>query len=158
MKKRILLFIWFFVIIMAVGVAYAYFSSTLYVNGVGKIVGNFDIKFGSASVVNKSELEDILISDDGLSMSFNVKLALPGETDVIEYTIVNNGTIDAVLEELAVTSEVDSDVTFDCSSIAGELLSGESKSGTITVTWNADSVSSQKDVNFNAEIVARQKV
>ena len=65
---------------------------------------------------------------------------------------------DAVLEELAVTSEVDSDVTFDCSSIAGDLLSGESKSGTITVTWNADSVSSQKDVNFNAEIVARQKV
>ena len=157
-NKKIFLLIWVIIVVMVIGVGYAYFSSTLYVNGTSKLTGNFDVKFDSATIQNKSELEDINIDSTGLNMSFSVKLAMPGEADVITYTIVNNGTIDAVLEELVVTSVADSDVTFDCSSIAGDLVSGGTKSGTITVTWNSDSVSAQKDVEFNAEIVARQKV
>ena len=157
-SKKIVILSWIVIITLMIGVAYAYFTSTLYIYGVAKLNGNFDIYFSDASVVNQSDLESILISDSGLELSFNVKLALPGESDIIEYTIVNNGTIDAVLEELNVTSGADEDVTFDCSSIAGDLVSGGSTSGTITVTWNSDSVSPQKDVNFNAEIIARQKV
>ncbi|MCI6266752.1 MAG: hypothetical protein MR598_07915 [Erysipelotrichaceae bacterium] len=150
--------IWIIIIIMIMGVSYAYFSSTLYIYGIATLDGTFDIKFSEASIVNQTELETINISDNGLELSFNVKLALPGESDTIEYTIKNNGTIDAVLDELVVTSATDTDVTFNCSSIAGDLPSGETKGGTIVVTWNADSVSPQKDVSFNAEIIANQKV
>lgn len=157
-KKKILVLSWIILIILILGVSYAYFSSTLYIYGIAKLEGNFDIHFIDASITNKSELETISISDNGLEISFNVELALPGESDTIEYTIINNGTIDATLEELNITSATDTDVIFDCSSIAGDLTSGSSKSGTITVTWNADSVSAQKDVNFNAEIIARQKI
>lgn len=157
-SKKIMILSWRIILVLLIGVAYAYFSSTLYIYGVAKIAGDFDIHFSTASVVDQSELETISISDNGLELSFNVKLALPGESDIIEYTIVNNGTIDATLEELNVTSVADEDVTFECSSIAGDLISGGSKNGTITVTWNSDSVSSQKDVSFNAEIIAKQKV
>lgn len=157
-KNSFLKILWLVIIIMVIGVSYAYFSSTLYVNGVSKLSGNFEVVFGSANIINPSELETVSISDDGLDLSFNVKLALPGESDVIEYTIVNNGTIDAVIEELVVTSSVDEDVVFECSSIAGDLLSGESLSGTITVTWLTESVSAQKDVSFDAKVIANQKV
>lgn len=157
-EKKVFFITWFLIIIMVMGVSYAYFNSTLYINGIATLDGNFDIRFSEARIVDLSELETINISDTGIELSFNVKLVVPGESDTVEYTIKNNGSIDAVLEELVVTSTNDVDVSFNCSSIAGDLLSGDAKSGTITVTWNADSVSSQKDVNFNAEIVARQKV
>lgn len=157
-KRHIFMLMWFVILILTIGVSYAYFSSTLYISGTARMIGNFEVLFTGASISNQTELESILISDTGDSFTFNVKLALPGESDTINYTIKNNGTIDATIEELNITSVADSDVTFDTSSIAGDLASGESKSGVITVTWNADSVSSQKDVSFSAEIVARQKV
>ena len=157
-KKKSFALQWIIIIVMVIGVSYAYFNATLYVNGTSKLSGTFDVRFKDAVIQNQNELEDIKIDDSGLNMSFHVKLALPGDTDIITYTITNNGTIDAVLDELAVTSPSDSDVVFDCSSIAGDLPSGQSKTGTITITWNSDSMSPQKDVDFNAEIIAKQKV
>ena len=157
-EEKNFIIMWICMIIMTIGVSYAYFSSSLYIYGIATLDGTFDIKFSEASIVNQSELETINISDSGIELSFNVKLALPGESDTIEYTIKNNGTIDAVLDELVVTSETDTDVTFNCSSIAGDLPSGGTKNGTISVIWNTDSVSPQKDVSFNAEIIANQKV
>lgn len=156
--KRIMMVIWIITFLLIIGTAYAYFSSTLYVNGIVNLVGTFDIRFQSATITNMTELESVNISDDGISLAFSVKLALPGESDTITYVITNNGTIDATLDNLVVTSESDSDVTFVCSDISGDLLAGTTKTGTITVTWNENSTSALKDVNFDAYIKANQKV
>lgn len=157
-KRHIFMLMWFVILILAIGVSYAYFSSTLYISGTAKLIGNFEVLFTDVSISNQTELESVLISDTGNSFTFNVRLALPGDSDTIYYTIKNNGTMDVTIDELNITSIADDDVTFNTSSIAGDLSSGESKDGTITVIWNADSVSGQKDVSFSAEIVARQKV
>lgn len=157
-KNRTIILAWIIILILITGVSYAYFTTTLSVNGIAKLVGTFDIIFSDATITDQSELETISISDDGRSLSFNVKLLIPGDSHTIEYTISNNGTIDAILEELSVTSPTDSDVTFQTSQIAGDLPSGSTKTGTITIIWNPDSVETKKDVNFDAQIIARQKV
>ena len=157
-ENKITVIISIIFVIMIIGIGYAYFNTSLIINGISKLNGTFNIVFDSAFITNQTEIEEIYISEDGLNLSFSVDLAMPGESDIIHYTITNKGTIDATLEELVVTSTDDSDVTFNCSSIQGDLLSGNSISGTITVTWNSDSYSAQKDVSFNAYIEANQKI
>lgn len=157
LQKKITILIILIILILSVGVGYAYFSETLIISGTSKLVGTFDIKFQEANINNPSELETINITQDGKNINFQVNLTIPGESDTINYTIVNNGTIDATLENLVITSNQDSDVSFNTNDISGDLLSGNTINGTITVTWNADSYSAQKDVSFNAYIKATQK-
>ncbi len=156
-EKKITIITFLIIIIMIIGIGYAYFNTTLIINGIAKIEGTFEVVFTNATINNKTDLETINISNDGLNLTFSVDLTMPGESDTINYTITNNGTIDATLNELVITSSTDNDVTFECSSIAGDLISKQSKTGTIKVTWNADSYSAQKDVSFNAYIEATQK-
>ena len=156
-QKKITILIIFIITILMIGVGYAYFSETLVITGTSKIVGTFDIQFKEARIENPTELETINITQDGKNLNFQVNLTMPGESDTIYYTIVNNGTIDATLENLVITSNQDNDVTFNPSNISGDLISGDTINGSITVTWNANSYSAQKDVSFNAYIKATQK-
>ena len=194
--------------ILAVGVSFAAFASTLTITGTATTTGDFDVKFTNATATDTGATTTITplgttMSPDGvLTFQIATELAQPGSKSVVEYTITNlgsieasvwapsvvckqqsssgtttacnedditvevngtqtdlsnNGTIDATLENLVITSNQDSDVSFNTNDISGDLLSGNTINGTITVTWNADSYSAQKDVGFNAYIKATQK-
>lgn len=194
--------------ILAVGVSFAAFASTLTITGTATTTGDFDVKFTNATATDTGATTTITplgttMSPDGvLTFQIATELAQPGSKSVVEYTITNlgsieatvgapsvvckqqsssgtttacnedditvevngtqtdlsnNGTIDATLENLVITSNQDSDVSFNTNDISGDLLSGNTINGTITVTWNADSYSAQKDVSFNAYIKATQK-
>lgn len=143
--------------ILAVGVSFAAFASTLTINGTATMSGDFNVKFTSASAVeNKTTttLSPSTISSDGvLSFDASVDLKEPGSISTINYTITNKGTIAANLAVPTITCYSDSGKTsaVSCSDddfdiVAGavsptSLAAAGTANGTVTVSWKSTSKS-----------------
>ena len=146
--------------VLLLGVGFAAFTTVLNITGTASLTGDFEVIFNSASITPKpsDDSEEATISEDGQTLTWKVSLAKPGDSKVVNYQIINNGSIDATLEELSITAgNDDEDVTITPSAIAGDLASQGTTDGTITITWDADSVAAKKDITFTATINATQK-
>lgn len=149
------------VAVLFLGVGFAAFTTVLNISGTASLTGDFEVVFNSASITpepTEASENEVTITEDGQTLTWKVSLMKPGDSKVINYQIINNGTIDATLSELSITAgNDDADVTITPTSVAGDLASQGTKDGTITVTWDADSVAAKKDVTFTATINATQK-
>lgn len=146
--------------VLLLGVGFAAFTTVLNISGTASLTGDFEVIFNSASITPtpSDDSEKATISKDGQTLTWKVSLAKPGDSKVVNYQIINNGSIDATLNELSITAGADDpDVTITPSVIAGDLASQGTKDGTITVTWDSDSVAAKKDITFTATINATQK-
>lgn len=142
------------VLLLALAVGYAAFSSQLTISGTAKANGKWDVKFkaNSASVtqsiVTGTETNTAVIDSDGKTLRVTVNLATPGDGSNISVVVENTGSIDAKLKGFNVTgdlTQVDTSNVYQKSAIKltvpnmteGEVLTkGTSKTFTFSVEWD----------------------
>lgn len=162
------------VCVLAIGVGFAAFASTLTINGTATMSGDFNIKFTAASAVENNTtttLSPATIGADGvLSFDVAVDLKAPGSTSTVNYTITNKGTIAANLAAPEIVCYSDSskatavscsDDDFDITASAvspTSLDATDTATGTVTVSWKSTSETiPEKNVRyFTVTIAATQ--
>ena len=103
-----------FSLILLLGVGYAYLNTSVTVQGAGKVTSSsWDVHFENVVVDEKSSnsidgnpLPTII---DDSTVTFNVGLESPGEFYEFSLDVVNNGTIDAMIDDIIVSPELNVD-------------------------------------------------
>ena len=111
MKNNIKIKLLFFVLILVIGIGYAYVTKSLKINGTNGIGSNswiiyFD-KIQNESGVVSTETN---ITNNRQQVNFNINLKQPGEYYEFDVDTVNDGTIDAMIDSLEV-DEIDGDLS-----------------------------------------------
>lgn len=152
-----------FVLVMSVG--YAIFSETLNIGGTAATTGNFDVEISNAVVTTEtgSTGATILVSEDKNSVTLNAPaLEYPGSSVVYTITITNKGNIPTKLKnitETGLTDDPNVTISYDGISTVDDVLNkNDSKTFTITVTWNQDSTSASSNVEFQIDLNYEQAV
>lgn len=139
--------------ILAVGVSFAAFASTLTINGTASLTGDFNVKFTAASSTDTKATTTVpTISSDGvLSFDVSTELQEPGSQSVVSYTITNKGSIGANLSTPSITCYSDSgkatvvdcsdtDMTINAGTVSPTTLNtDDTANGTITIKWDSNS-------------------
>ena len=105
LNKKKLYAILIIFIMLFFGVGYAYLNTTVTINGSATIMENtWDVHFENIEVVDGSveATSDAVITDDTV-IDFTVDLRLPGDVYSFTVDVVNDGTIDAMLNEVLKT-------------------------------------------------------
>lgn len=139
---------------------YAILTTTLNITGSTKGSAVFRIEFFNARSVNPDKIS-YDISADGLTLTINSNLTYPGDTASVSFDIKNTGTLPAKVADLKVINNTSTDLLVEINGftdLIGTVLGvGETTSGTITTTWNKDSVIQNPDeVTFSVEIFYSQ--
>lgn len=142
------------VLLLALAVGYAAFSSQLTISGTAKANGKWDVKFkansasATQSIVTGTATNTAEINSDGTAMTVTVNLATPGDGSNISVVVENTGSIDAKLKGFNVTGDlkqVDTSNVYQKSAIKltvpemteGEILTkGTSKTFIFSVEWD----------------------
>ena len=100
-----------FSMILLLGVGYAYLNTSVTVQGAGKVTSSsWDVHFENVVVNEKSsnslEGNPLPTIIDDSTVTFNVGLESPGEFYEFSLDIVNNGTIDAMIDDIIVSPEL----------------------------------------------------
>lgn len=139
--------------ILAVGVSFAAFASTLTIEGTANLKGEFDVKFTNVTSADTKATSTLPqnISNGVASFDAVVDLSEPGSKSVITYTVSNLGSIGATLTTPSITCYSDAlkQTAVECSDndfiINASALNTTSldalatATGTVTVEWNASS-------------------
>ena len=102
-------FLVFFIVITSISLGYAVLSRTLAINGNSEVKQNtWDIHFENVQVTNGSVETDSppALEDGSLSIGFTIQLDLPGDFYEFTVDVVNDGTIDAMLESVTKTPDL----------------------------------------------------
>lgn len=90
------------VLLLALAVGYAAFSSQLTISGTAKANGKWDVKFTTAditnSIVSTTAANEATVAPDGKSITVTVNLATPGDGANIHTVITNAGNVVAKLK------------------------------------------------------------
>ena len=138
-KYKILIIIIFFlatIILMAVG--YSTFATDFTINGIAEITGEWDVR-----ITNVTATQVPLGCDAGTptftkdSINFAAKLNKPGDEIIYEVTIENLGTIDAELQTIIFTEEMDGieEINYTTSELKKDLNVGDSTTFNVMVTY-----------------------
>ena len=100
MKKNYGLFILLFLIVISIG--YAALNTTLNINGKSTISKNtWDVHFDNINVTDESvEAVKLPTIEDDTTVDFEIALNMPGDFYEFTVDVVNNGTIDAMIESI----------------------------------------------------------
>lgn len=95
----------FVLLLLIIGIGYAILSANLSINGNAKInVPGWDVHFDNINVING----DVVVTEEPnlvtqQSLSFGVELEKPGDLYSFTVDVVNDGTIDAMIDEFETT-------------------------------------------------------
>ena len=100
-----------FSLVLMLGVGYAYLNTEVSVVGAGKVTSSkWDVHFENI-VVNENSFNSVeenpTIIDDS-TVTFNVGLDSPGQFYEFNIDVVNEGTIDAMIDDIVVSPELTS--------------------------------------------------
>ena len=138
-KNKILIIIIFFlaiIILMAVG--YSSFATDVNIFGTAEITGEWDVR-----ITNIVATKVPVGCDAGTpsftkdSINFSAKLNKPGDEIIYEVTIENLGTIDAELQTIIFTEEMDGieEINYTTSELKKDLNVGDFTTFNIIVTY-----------------------
>lgn len=170
-KKYLLLFLLLFI-----SMGFAYLSTNLNITGVSLIKGNsWDVHFENVKVNKQSVALSTgdsapAISVDGLTINFEVTLNEPGDFYKFTADIVNEGTIDAMVDSLNVeglssySSFIGYRVTYDYGREINQydiLRAGETKHIIVYVEYKEDIdkddlKATDSEINFNVTLNYKQ--
>lgn len=170
-KKYIILFLLLFI-----SMGFAYLSTNLNITGVSLIKGNsWDVHFENVKVNKQSVALSTgdsapAISVDGLTINFEVTLNEPGDFYKFTADIVNEGTIDAMVDSLNVeglssySSFIGYRVTYDYGREINQydiLRAGETKHIIVYVEYKEDIdkddlKATDSEINFNVTLNYKQ--
>lgn len=159
--------------ILAVGVAFAAFASTLKINGTATLTGDFNVKFTSASKTDVKSTTTVPSIDGSGVLSFDVSTELqePGSKSTVNYTISNLGSIAATLSTPSITCYSDSskqtvvecsdvDIAINAGALSTTSLAGTTgtATGNITIEWlsTSETVPATNTRYFTVTINANQ--
>ena len=100
-RKRLL-----FLLILGLGIGFAYLSTQLNINGATNVLGSKWSVYFDNIVVSEGSMEAELptIDTNKTTVDFGVTLANPGDYYEFTVDVVNDGTIDAMIESISKTS------------------------------------------------------
>ena len=154
-KKIIIVSLCVVVCIMAVG--FAAFSTTLNINGTSSIESNWKVVFTNIQELNKSS--GVTINNpptaSGTTATFDVDLEKPGDSIEYQITVENQGTLDAIIEDIN-ASETGSDaIKFEINNIrVGDiLLKKQSTTFKIKISYD-ESITSQPNITDNKLMIS----
>ena len=149
-KKIIMITMCFLICIMAIG--YAAFATNLTINGTANITSTWKVLFTKIEEVSKTSGVTItkVPTAEGTNATFNVDLTSPGDKIVYKITVENQGTLDAIINDIT-ASETGSDaIKFGISGIKKGDKLATSAATTFSVTISYDiSITSQPATTNN---------
>ena len=159
-KKIILIAFLLTLILMTVG--YSTFATDFTINGTAEITGEWDVRITNITptkVPDGCDAGTPTFTKD--SINFSAKLNKPGDEIVYEVTIENLGTIDAELQTIIFTEEIDGieEINYTTSELKKDLNVGDSTTFNIIVTYvkNSESIPDVKTKTLTGIIQYVQK-
>ena len=132
-------------LICIMAIAFAAFSTTLNINGTSSIESNWKVVFTNIQELSKTN--GVTINNtptaSGTTATFDVSLESPGDAIEYQITVENQGTLDAIIEDIN-ASETGSDaIKFEISNIRiGDiLLKQESTTFNIKISYDENVIS-----------------
>ena len=148
-KRTVMIMLCAAIFLMAVG--FAAFSTTLTIGGTANVTSDWKVVFTNIEVVSKTDgASSKSANASGTSATFDVGLTSPGDNIVYKITVENQGTLDAIIENITATSTANDAIDFEISNIKiGDTLT-KKKSTTFNITIRYDSsVTKQPDMTSN---------
>ena len=108
-KKKYLSIVILLLLVVGITVGYAALTANLSINGTSTIgVADWEVRFANLSVSENSvePVSDPELSEDGLTITYSVNLATPGDFYEFTVDVVNSGSIPAKLSEMPNVSGV----------------------------------------------------
>ena len=146
------------VLLLAVG--YAAFATKLRISSKGNITSNWNIFFSSITSSATGEAYNIETpSVTGTTANFRTGLKLPGDKMVYTIVIKNGGTVNAIINDIKITSNSSPKVTYDVSGLTKgyKLAKATEKTFTVTVQLDPNITSLPEDsigsINLSIEVV-----
>ena len=138
-KKIIMITMCCLICVMAIG--YAAFATNLTINGTANITSTWKVVFTKIEEVSKTSGVTITSAPtaEGTSATFDVDLISPGDKIVYKITVANQGTLDAIINDIT-ASETGSDaIKFEITGIKKGDKLAKSQTSTFNVTISYDS-------------------
>ena len=142
------------VFVMAVG--YAAFAQQLTINGTAEITSKWDVHMKDGSVTPlagntaaTAPTGTLTVADGGLKADFTANLVSPGDTVTFTVPIVNEGTIDAVLDTITLSSTT-ADMVIDNTG-----LTATTKDGNIKYTVTSPGTATLVNTTGTANVVVK---
>ena len=148
-KKTVIIALCAAIFLMAVG--FAAFSTTLTIDGTANIASDWKVVFTDIEVISKTDGATSKSADaSGTSATFDVGLTSPGDRIVYTVTVENQGTLDAIIENIVAKANANGAIDFEISNIKiGDTLAKKT-STTFNVTISYDTnVTSQPENTTN---------
>ena len=149
-KKIIMITMCCLICVMAIG--YAAFATNLTINGTANITSTWKVLFTKIEEVSKTSGVTItkVPTAEGTNATFNVDLKSPGDKIIYKITVANQGTLDAIINDIT-ASETGSDaIKFEITGIKKGDKLAKSTTTTFNVTISYDeSVTSQPALTDN---------
>ena len=146
-KKIIVITMCTLICIMAIG--YAAFAANLTITGTSNIGSTWKVEFTNIEEVSKTSGVTIknVPTATGTTATFNVDLTSPGDNIVYKITVANNGTLNAVIDDIT-ASETGSDaINFEITGIkkGDKLASKTTTTFDVSISYD-NSVTSQPNL------------
>ena len=139
-----------FLLLIFISIGFAYLSTQLNINGGANVRGNtWDIHFENVNVIKSLDGNPLpTISSDGKTVDYVANLDEPGDSFVFTVDVVNEGSLDAMIEEInepGLTEEQKKIIDVSYQYANGDpfedkfvLLKNETKTIKVTVTFKYD--------------------
>ena len=163
--KRNSLIIVLVVVLLALAIGYAAFSSTLTINGNVNGAASWDIKFTEAKLLAAdgttaadTSYGTATISEDGLTVTATIKLSYPGDGVILQTVVTNNGQIPAKLKSVNITNPTSADVKVTpATPTEGEELVARGKCKTqYVIKWDSNSTATSVNDTFKVTFTYEQ--
>ena len=148
-KKTVIIALCAAIFLMAVG--FAAFSSTLTITGTANVASDWKVVFTNIAVQSKTDgATSKTANASGTSATFDVGLTSPGDRIVYTVTVENQGTLDAIIENIVATASDNPAIDFEISNIKiGDTLTKKtSTTFNVTISYDAN-VTTQPDNTSN---------
>ena len=149
-KKIIMITMCCLICVMAIG--YAAFATNLTINGTANITSTWKVLFTKIEEVSKTSGVTItkVPTAEGTNATFNVDLKSPGDKIIYKITVANQGTLDAIINDIT-ASETGSDaIEFEISGIkkGDKLAKSATTTFNVTISYD-DSITNQPTTTNN---------
>ena len=128
-------------------IGFATFSANLNINGTSSIESNWSVVFTNIQEVSKTS--GVTINSNptasGTTATFDVDLQKPGDSIEYQITVENQGTLDAIIENIETTETENSALIFEVSGIKEGSLLEAKQTAILTVTVKYNNVTEQPD-------------
>lgn len=138
MKSKIIILSTFLIVIILMAVGYSTFATDFTINGTAEITGEWDVRITGITAIQVPVGCDAgtpTFTKD--SINFSAKLNKPGDEIIYQVTISNLGTIDAELQTVIFTEEIDGikEINYTTSELKKDLDVGDSTTFNIMITY-----------------------